>query len=182
MKALLLSLLTTITITATTSLLVACGGPETTPSSPTITSTTLVPETDTGQLTLEKSLNRYRAVCKEAGHGALCDRPVEIVSKAYLPSATGLYGRCDAEWEGSRLKLQVFILEDALAWSPDLLDLLVAHEAEHCVRGVSHDESGEPKLMRPDFLTEEEATLQDYRTWVEESFVDRPTDGDPTAL
>jgi hypothetical protein len=155
--------------------LVACGAPD--QAQP----PTVVAEEAPGQAVLDESLERYRELCRRDGQGSVCDRPVEIYATEFfrvVESTT--WGRCDAEWKGTKLSLRILISDVALSWSSERLDLLVAHEAEHCLRGIAHDESGEPHLMRPHLLDESELLERSYENWVGESLEQRSSD--PTKL
>lgn len=164
-----------LAVVAASLFLSACGAPE--QAQP----PTVVAEEAPGQAVLDDSLERYRELCRRDGQGSICDRPVEIYTTNFFRVVeTTTWGRCDAEWVGTKLTLRILISDVALAWSPERLALLVAHEAEHCLRGIAHEESGAPHLMRPHLLDEAELAERDYEGWVGESLGRRA--GDPTEL
>jgi hypothetical protein len=119
-------------------LLVGCGTHE----APLI-NITLTPPTER---VLVESLERYRRLCRKYNKSPLCDRPVVIEFTDSLPD--DIEGVCTATWFGTKMTRQIQIQSYVRDWGRDQRDTLMAHEAEHCLRGINHSNGGET-LMNP---------------------------------
>ena len=150
-------------------LLGACGAPE----------SVVAPSEETGRVVAmpERVQAAFSLYERTTGQSTKTVQDVHVVPE----SALFADGRCDAYWEGTKLHVNVLLSQEAVdTWSTARLNLLVAHELEHCVRGVGHtQETGH--LMNPAGLTEKEATARSYESYVEQSLKDSKA-ADPTKL
>lgn len=139
--------------------------------------------TDAKEITLqdklELSLDKYRSICRRVYTPDICDVSVEI--KIYKDLPKHVAGRSNNYYfEGELIRI-IEISPTVEKWPDVLIDLLVAHEAEHGIRGVSHipGNKGE-SLMEKLLPSESKAKSREYEEWVYESF--KLPFGEPTNL
>lgn len=157
MRGLLVTLLT-----VAASVMASCGRESEAPSVPAQPAKEL---TDTA---LIRALDAYRAVCIDTINSPSCTKEVEIYYDDLDALGSDTLGFCS---KGVQPVPTIAISNKTKTWDTLSLHLLVAHEAEHCLRDIEHNMEGGIHLMRPKFLSPDEASLKSYDEWLVDSFL-----------